>query len=163
MSARLARFTAKHANANSAEIAISPYRHLSEQTASACFELPEAPCPDCGGRNFVLPPGGPWGCAACHPSRGTVGWSFCSIPGDTAAASPTAPSHAPARRTETGEQSGVVYLDAVLPAPDAALGRCHGCRFTAPLSQHGLCAPCEVKRLELSYAEATSAKSAREP
>ena len=86
MSARLARFLAKHANADSAESAIRPYRHQTEQTASACFELPDAPCADCGGGDFTLPPEGSWRCASCHPASGAAGWSFCSLPTDAASA-----------------------------------------------------------------------------
>ena len=147
MSARLARFLAKHANADSAESAIRPYRHQTEQTASACFELPDAPCPACGGWSFAAPSGGPWRCAACHPAIADAGWSFCALPGASSSGRGQL-DYPPGWQGWPDGRQDVVYLDTALPdIASTPIARCTGCRFTAPLSDRRLCGACEAKRL----------------
>ena len=71
-----------------------------------------------------------------------TGWAFCAVPGGTAPARGPLP-FPPGWQGWPDEQPAVADLPDLATAP---LGKCGGCRFTAPLAADGLCGRCVWER-----------------
>ena len=111
---------------------------------AAIRDLPQA-CSSCGCGSWVRPPNSRWRCAGCDPVRlppahEQAGWRFAAVGQELQPRSPVPKSPEP--------RPAVVYLDGFLAWTKTALiGRCRSCRFSGPISDRQLCAPCEVDRL----------------
>ena len=67
------------ARARGLDLAAAPIVSLDEG------ELPDAPCPACGGGSFHQEPGQGWRCSTCvppilPPADEQSGWAFCGVP-----------------------------------------------------------------------------------
>ena len=103
---------------------------------------PASPCAGCGHGSFYRAPGEGWRCLACEPAalppaHEQAGWAFCSVSGGVPIARDALPYPPGWRRPD------IIYLDQIMPDPETApIGKCAGCRFTAPLASDGLCGKC---------------------
>jgi hypothetical protein len=125
---------------------------LSEESELSALALdgagdPAASCA-CGGGEFCRAPGERWRCSTCEPpalpadASSLVGWAFCAVPGEKPLVREPLPYPPGWGRTS------VIYLDEIPPdLSSAPIGKCSGCRFTAPLTVEKLCGRCALERV----------------
>jgi hypothetical protein len=94
---------------------------------------------------FHRAPGAVWRCSGCErvniEPQGIAGWEYCALPGAEDLAAEPLP-YPPGWPSEPA-------TDPAAEIPDMAtapLGKCHGCRFTAPLNTASLCGRCAHQR-----------------
>ena len=108
---------------------------------------PAHTCSTCGCGEFYRRPGDCWRCSTCEPpilpadASMLAGWAFCAVPGGVPIA------REPLPYPPGWGRPSVVYLDQILPDLETApIGKCTGCRFTAPLTAERLCGRCTWDR-----------------
>ena len=132
---------------NVAALTAAQVAEVAEVAALGGASLPGDRCALCGSGSNVRPPGAPWRCTSCEPvtlppAHEQAGWAFCAVPGGEAIA--RAPlSYPPGWQGWPDEEPRQPTLPDLATAP---IGKCAGCRFTAPLTAEGLCGRCTWDR-----------------
>ena len=120
---------------------------VAEVAALGGASLPGDRCALCGSSSYVRPPSGSWRCSSCEPvtpppAHEQAGWAFCAVPGGEAIARAPLP-YPPSWQ---GWPDGKPRQPTLPDLATAPIGKCAGCRFTAPLTVEGLCGRCTWDR-----------------